>query len=171
MNKIYETVRLVFRPLELSDVDGFFEMNDNPNVNKFLRNPVTTKIEAEKYIQKIIDEYNKNGISRFAVFLKENNKLIGFSGLKYRNQEENNHINFYDLGYRFSEEYWKKGYATEAAVFWLNYGFNEMNLSEIYASAVSENIASNNLLKKLGFKMTNQYYVNDLLHSWNKIEK
>lgn len=171
MSTIYETQRLVFRPLELSDVDGFFEMNDNPNVNKFLRNPVTTKIEAEKYIQKIIDEYNKNGISRFAVFLKESNKLIGFSGLKYRSQEENNHINFYDLGYRFSEKHWNKGYATEAAMFWLNYGFNEMNLSEIYASAVSENIASNNLLKKLGFKMTNQYYVNDLLHTWYKIEK
>lgn len=171
MNLVLETERLLFRPLELSDTDCFFEMNNNPNVNKFLRNPITTKIETGKYIQKIIDEYNKNGIGRYAVILKENNKLIGFSGLKYRSQEENNYINFYDIGYRFSEEYWNKGYATEATFFWIDYGFNEMNLSEIYACAEDKNLASNNLLKKIGFKMTNQYYVNDLLHNWYKIKK
>ncbi len=171
MNIIYETERLVLRPLELSDVDGFFEMNNNPNVNKFLRNPITTKVEAEKYIQKIINEYTKNGIGRYAVILKQNNKLIGFSGLKYRSQEENNHSNFHDIGYRFSEEYWKKGYATEAALFWINFGFNEMNLSKIYACAENENTTSNALLKKIGFEMTNQYFVNNLLHNWYKIEK
>lgn len=43
MSIIYETKRFALRPLELSDVDGFFEMNNNPNVNKFLRNPITKK--------------------------------------------------------------------------------------------------------------------------------
>lgn len=171
MSIIYETKRLVLRPLELSDVDGFFEMNNNPNVNKFLRNPITKKEEAGKYIQKIINEYTKNGIGRYAVILKETNKLIGFSGLKYRSQEENKHVNFYDIGYRFSEEFWKKGFATEAALFWVNFGFNTMNLSKIYACAENENIGSNTLLKKIGFEMTNQYYVNNLLHNWYKIEK
>lgn len=171
MNSVLETERLLYRPLELNDVAAFFEMNNNPNVNKFLRNPITTKIEAEKYIQKIIEEYAKNGIGRYAVILKQSNKLIGFSGLKYRSQEENNHKNFYDLGYRFHEEFWNKGYATEAAQFWLNYGFNEMELPKIYACAEHENIASNNLLKKVGFELKNQYFVNNSLHNWYKIEK
>lgn len=171
MKSVLETERLLLRPLELIDTDGFFEMNNNPNVNKFLRNPITTKIEAEKYIQKIINEYNNNGIGRYAVILKQNNKLIGFSGLKYRSQEENNHKNFYDIGYRFSEEYWNKGYATEAAIFWIDYGFIKMNLSEIYACAENENSASNKLLKKIGFELKNQYFANNLLHNWYKIEK
>lgn len=171
MNSVLETERLLLRPLNLLDVDAFFEMNNNPNVNKFLRNPITTKIEAGKYIQKIIDEYSKNGIGRYAIILKENNKLIGFSGLKYRSQEENNHINFYDIGYRFSEAYWNKGYASEAALFWIDYGFNKMNLSEIHACAENENFASNNLLKRVGFELTNQYFINNLLHNWYKIEK
>lgn len=46
-----------------------------------------------------------------------------------------------------------------------------MNLSKIYACAENENIGSNTLLKKIGFEMTNQYYVNNLLHNWYKIEK
>lgn len=170
MNLILETERLLMRPLTLSDVDDFFVMNDNPNVNVYLRNPVRTRTEAEQYLQKIINEYQKNGISRFAVFLKQTNKLIGFSGLKYRDTQENNHANFYDLGYRFAEEQWRKGFATEAALAWLDYGFNTMKLPIIYASVVTDNIGSNTVLQKLGFELTNEYIVNNAPHNWYKIE-
>lgn len=171
MNLILETERLLMRPLALYDVDDFFNMNNNPNVNAYLRYPIKTKAEAESYLIKIIDEYKKNGIGRFAVVLKENNKLIGFSGLRYRTIMENNHINFYDLGYRFAEEHWRKGFATEAAIAWLHYGFNTMKLPVIYAYAISDNFGSNTVLKKLGFEYINQYVQNDLLHSWYKYDK
>ncbi|WP_284652581.1 GNAT family N-acetyltransferase [Flavobacterium terrisoli] len=171
MNLILETERLILRPLELSDVDDFFAMNNNPNVNAYLRNPLQTREETKQYIQKIINEYQKNGIGRFAVILKNTNKLIGFSGLKYRAALENNHIDFYDLGYRFAEEHWRKGYATEAAIAWLEYGFNTMKLPIIYACAVSDNIGSNTVLQKLGFEFTNEYLANNQPHSWYQFEK
>lgn len=171
MKPIIETERLFMRPLKLSDVDSFFAMNDNPQVNLYLRNPVRTKTEAALYVQKIINEYQKNGISRFGVFLKQTDELIGFSGLKFRDSEENNHINFYDLGYRFAEEHWRKGFASEAAVAWLKYGFDTMKLTTIYATAMSDNTGSNTLLKKLGFELNNHYYHNEILHSWYKFDK
>ncbi len=161
-----QTNRLLLRPLKPSDVEAFFAMNNNPNVNAYLRNPITTLQEAEKYVQKIINEYMQNGIGRYAVILKENNRLIGFSGLKFRATEENGFSNFYDLGYRFAEEYWRKGFATEAAKAWLEYGFNEMNLSVIHACAVTDNVGSNAVLQKLGFELTNPYYVNNEPHNW-----
>jgi RimJ/RimL family protein N-acetyltransferase len=170
MNPILETKRLILRPLELSDVDGFFKMNDNPNVSRYLRIPLKTRDEAEAYVQKIINEYKENDIGRFAVILKETNKFIGFSGLKFRSKEENSHINFYDLGYRFAEEYWRKGFATEAALAWLDYGFNVMKLPVIHACAVNDNIGSNAVLQKLGFEFTNQYLANNEPHNWYKIE-
>lgn len=165
-----QTKRLLLRPLTLDDVDDFFDIKINPNVSAYLRIPLKTKEETEQYIRKIINEYEKNGIGRFAVFLKETGKLIGFSGLKYRNTLENNHIDFYDLGYRFAEEHWRKGYATEAAIAWLNHGFSTMKLPVIYACAVTDNIGSNAVLQKLGFEFTNQYLVGDTPHSWYKIE-
>ncbi|MGC4039977.1 MAG: GNAT family N-acetyltransferase [Flavobacterium sp.] len=146
-------------------------MNNSPKVNAYLRNPLTTKAETEKYIQKIIREYDQSSIGRFAVILKENNKLIGFSGLKFRPAEENGYSSIYDLGYRFAEEHWNKGYATEAAKTWLEYGFDKMKLPVIYACAVSENIGSNKVLQKLGFKFVNQYLANNEPHNWYKIEK
>ncbi|WP_300564558.1 GNAT family N-acetyltransferase [Flavobacterium sp.] len=170
MDLILETERLILRPLELSDVDDFFLMNDNPNVNRYLRYPLKSKIEANQYIQKIINEYKKNNMGRFAVILKETNKLIGFSGLKFRDTLENNYINFYDLGYRFSEEHWHKGFATESSLAWLEYGFNTMKLPTIHACAISENIGSNKVLKKIGFEFTNQYTVNNSIHNWYKFE-
>jgi len=166
-----ETDRLLMRPLTLSDVDDFFAMNDNPNVNIYLRNPVRTKDEAEEYIQRIINEYNRNGISRFAVILKETNKLIGFSGLKYRDTLENNHSNFHDLGYRFAEEHWRKGFATEAALAWLDYGFNTMKLQTIHACAISSNIGSNTVLRKLGFEFMNEYFILGSMHNWYTLDK
>ncbi|WP_162127763.1 GNAT family N-acetyltransferase [Flavobacterium phycosphaerae] len=171
MNLQLETNRLLLRPLELSDVDAFFAMNNNPDVNAYLRNPLTTRVEVEQYVQKIINEYQKNGMGRFAVILKETNKLIGFSGLKFRATAENNHIDFYDLGYRFGKEYWRKGFATEAARAWLDYGFNTMKLSTIYACAVSDNSGSNIVLKKLGFEFMNDYITYNSLHSWYKFDK
>ncbi|MCF6131981.1 GNAT family N-acetyltransferase [Flavobacterium wongokense] len=171
MNLILETERLILRPLELSDVDGFFAMNDNPNVSKYLRIPLKTRGEAEAYIRKIINEYQKNGIGRFAVVLKNTNNLIGFSGLKLRANAENGYENVYDLGYRFAEEHWHQGFATEAAQAWLKYGFNEMKLSVIHACAVKDNIGSNKVLQKLGFEFTNEYMANNEPHNWYKIEK
>ncbi|MBP9793983.1 MAG: GNAT family N-acetyltransferase [Flavobacterium sp.] len=171
MNLILETERLVLRPLELSDTDAFFAMNDNPNVAKYLRIPITSLAEAETYIQKIITEYQQNSIGRFAVILKENKQLIGFSGLKFRKNEENNHQNFYDLGYRFSEEHWNKGFATEAALAWIEYGFKTMQLPSIHACAENENKGSNHVLKKIGFVFTNQYYINQTLHNWYQLDQ
>ena len=171
MNLVLETERIILRPLELSDAGAFFAMNDNPNVSKYLRIPLKSKEETEKYIQKIINEYQQNGIGRFAVILKATNKLIGFSGLKFRPNEENGYKEIYDLGYRFAEEHWRKGYATEAAQAWLHYGFDEMKLPVIYACAVTDNIGSNTVLRKLGFQFTNEYIANNQPHSWYQLEK
>lgn len=170
MNLTLETERLLLRPLELSDAGDFFAMNDNPNVSKYLRIPLRTRDQTEAYIQKIINEYDKNGIGRFAVVLKETDKLIGFSGLKFRPTEENGFSNVYDLGYRFAEEHWRKGFATEAALTWLDYGFNIMKLPAIHACAVKDNAGSNAVLKKIGFKFVNEYTANNEPHNWYIIE-
>jgi ribosomal-protein-alanine N-acetyltransferase len=170
MNFRLETERLILRPLELSDAEDFFAMNNNPNVNQYLRTPIQTLTQAEEYIQKINDEYKKNKIARFAVILKKTNTLIGFSGLRFRENLENNHIDFYDLGYRFAEAHWQNGYATEAAIAWLDYGFKTLQLSAIHACAVSDNVGSNKVLQKVGFIFMNEYSVNNSMHNWYTIE-
>ena len=66
---------------------------------------------------------------------------------------------YYDLSYRLRRPYWGQGIATEAAMFWLQYGFELLQLPEIGAVTHVDNIGSNTILRKIGlrFKETFQY--------------
>jgi len=79
--------------------------------------------------------------------LKSNHEFIGWCGLKYI--KEANEI---DLGYRFKENYWGKGYGYESAKATIDYGFNNLKLKRIVATVLPENIASWKIMEKCGMK-------------------
>lgn len=56
--------------------------------------------EAPKVIQFIRQQYADYGIGRWAVIEKDSGCFIGWSGLKFITEAENNRIHFYDVGYR-----------------------------------------------------------------------
>ncbi len=153
MAKIFiETERLLLREIIPEDTEGFFAMDTNPEVVKYVGiKPLTDIGQSVEMIKNIRTQYHENGIGRWAVIKKENHQLIGWSGLKLI-KEINNHKNIYDLGYRFTPEHWGKGYATESSSAVLNFGFNTMNLKKIYAYADVNNDASNHVLRKLDFE-------------------
>ena len=85
---------------------------------------------------------------------------------------KNNHINFYDVGYRLDKKYWGKGYATESCKVALEYGFKTMQLKEIIGTCHEENKASRRVLEKCGLKFVEQFiYKNELTCDWLKITK
>ncbi len=150
--EILETERLILRPLTMDDVPLLFLLDSDPEVMRYIGlKPVTTVEESREVIRKILKQYDENGIGRFAVIEKESNLLIGWSGLKYLTEEINGIKDVYEIGYRFLPESWGKGYATESAKAWIDYGFESLNIVKIVACAHCENDASNYVLKKLGF--------------------
>jgi RimJ/RimL family protein N-acetyltransferase len=153
MAKIFiETERLVLREIIPEDAEAFFAMDSNPEVVKYVGiEPLTNISQSIENIASIRNQYIENGIGRWAVICKEDGKLIGWCGLKLI-KEINNHQNIHDIGYRFSPEYWGKGFATESSVAVLNYAINNINLNKVYAYADVENVASNHILRKLGFE-------------------
>ncbi|MBG6111321.1 RimJ/RimL family protein N-acetyltransferase [Flavobacterium sp. CG_23.5] len=169
MNLILETERLILREMLPSDAEALFEMDSNPNVHKYLWNKPLTSIDGVyQYIEMVRKQYLENNIGRFVVILKETNELIGWSGLKYNTERVNNKIDFYDIGYRLSENFWGKGYASEASFAWLDYGFKILKIETMMAAAHTENIASNRILQKIGMQMTEQYLEDGV--SWNWYE-
>ena len=158
MLKPIETPRLILRPLEKNDTERLFLLDSNPEVMKYVGQPVLTEIaQTKQYLEMIQKQYEDNGIGRYAVIEKESGLLIGWSGLKLYTGKINDHENFYELGYRFLPEFWGKGYAKESSKSFLEAGFNEMNIDVIYAYADSENDASNSALRKLGFETKNNF--------------
>lgn len=128
-----------------------FDLNSNPLVQKYTGDSlVTTKEQAEEILHNIVlKDYKIYGYGRFAVIYKPDQKLIGFTGIKYL-PEANGES---DLGYRFLPEYWGKGIATESSKMSLKFAFNKLKLKQIFGFVELENSASKNVLLKVGFKL------------------
>ena len=173
MNLLLETDRLLLRPLELSDAEAMFAMDNNPNVHKYLwQNPTQDIDESIKIIEYVRRQYDENNIGRFATILKGTGEFIGWTGIKFINDHvENGNTNFYDYGYRLDEKFWNKGFATEASIAWLNYGFNQMKIDKMNAYTHSENGASNHILEKVGMQFMEQYLDKDCVNwKWWQME-
>jgi ribosomal-protein-alanine N-acetyltransferase len=171
MKEPIKTERLILRELLLSDADGMFELDSNPNVHLFLGNkPVKNMDESVSQIKNIQQQYQKFGTGRCAVILKETGEFIGWSGIKFITNEINNHKDFYEIGYRFIEKHWGKGYATEAGKAFIDYAFNIMKVDAIYAYADAGNENSRKILEKLGLLYVNSFEYEEELEVWYQLK-
>jgi len=169
MKTSIETERLVLRELLPTDDAGMFELDSNPEVHIYLgNNPVKSIEESREMIATIRQQYLENGIGRWAVILKETGEFIGWSGLKLE-KNVNGHETFYDLGYRFIQKHWGKGYAFETAKAFVDFGFNEMNLSVINAYADFDNLNSRKVLEKVGMQFVNSFELDGTEEVWYEL--
>ena len=146
-----ETERLLLRELLPADAPGMFALDSDPAVHRYLgNNPVQTIEQSQQTIAFIWKQYLENGIGRWAVIQKATNEFIGWAGLKLVREPINNHVDFYDVGYRFIRQYWGQGFATEAARASIAYGFEVLQAPMLYAIADMQNIASRAVLAKAG---------------------
>ena len=148
MNIIFQSPRLYFREFTENDIQLLYELNSNPNVIKYVHEPAPTLENIIDILHNsILPQYKLYNHGRWAVHLKSNDEFIGWCGLKYIKEDDE-----IDLGYRFKENYWGKGYGYEAAKATIDYGFNSLKLKRIVATALPENIASWKIMEKCGMK-------------------
>ena len=142
-----ETPRLYLRPFLLDDAPEIFRLNGNPEVMRFLgkREVYTSVEEARSWLESYLERAKSLPYARWAVIRKEDGAWLGWCGLKLHPDGET------DLGFRFHEAYWGRGYATEAGKAWLERGFKEFNLPRMVAQTTSENLGSQRVITKLGF--------------------
>lgn len=153
MNIITKTNRLYLRELTPNDAAHFYSLNSNKNVIKYTGDKTFSSIKnAHDFLNEYIKQYELYNMARWAVCLKESNEMIGWCGLKYHEKE-----NLVDVGYRFHEEHWSKGYATEATIASISYGFNNLNLKEIVAHVHVDNKASHKVVLKSGMKFVKDF--------------
>lgn len=172
MKTFAETNRLILREILPTDIDGFFELDSDPDVHRYLTSqPVQNKQQVADAIQFIRQQYIDNGIGRCAVIDKKTNAFMGWAGLKLITELTNNHINFLDLGYRLIKKYWGQGIATEAAHASLKYAFDTLQANEVFAHAHAENNGSNRVLTKVGLTLTETFVHHGIKCNWYKIER
>ena len=132
-------------------------MRRDPEVLKYLHEPLLRdEAHAREILTNIILPQYEKQLGRWATFTKESHEFIGWCGLKYRPELEE-----IDLGYRFMQQYWGRGYATEAAKHTLDHGFRTLKLKRITGRARIENIASLKVLEKIGMQFVKEETVDD----------
>lgn len=140
------------REWDASDAVNFYRLNLNPNVIKYTGNSAFASIEEAQEFLENYKDYEINGFGRWAVIHKSTHAFLGWCGLKYDRS-----LGETDIGFRFFEEHWNKGYATESAKACIHYGFNALKLKTIIGRARVENIASIKVLEKVGLAFVKEF--------------
>jgi [ribosomal protein S5]-alanine N-acetyltransferase len=157
MHIILQTPRLILRRFTEADANLLLQLNSNPEVLKYLHEPLLeTEEQALHILKTIILPPYKNNLGRWAMHLKTTNEFIGWCGLKHLVQADE-----IDLGYRLMQNFWGNGYAFEAAKHTLEYGFNQLHLKTIIGRAHIENIASLKILEKIGMQFIKEEEVDN----------
>ncbi len=87
------------------------------------------------------------GVQYWCIFELSTETLVGCCGL--RPYDIQNSV--YEIGVHLCKDYWGKGYASEAMLKVIDYAFREMTVRKLFAGHNPQNIASQNMLSKLGF--------------------
>lgn len=141
-----DSERLSFRLFTMDDAELILELNSDPEVTMFTHDPITKLEEASRILKDVIlPQYTLYGYGRWAVHAKEDGRFLGWCGLEYRKERGET-----DLGYRFLQREWGKGYATEAALACIYTAFEELRLDRLVARADVRNAPSLNVLSKCG---------------------
>ena len=146
MKIILQTPRLYLREFTLDDAQLLIDLNSDPEVTRYTGDgPVKDPEDGQRILREIILPQYVNKIGRWAVHLKDTNEFIGWCGLKHIAD-----LNETDLGYRFFQKHWGKGYATESSKAVMEYGLNTLKLQQIVGRASVANINSIKVLEKCG---------------------
>ena len=141
-----QTERLLLREMTEADAGQLVRLGQNPNVTRYLPDtPPAGVEEAVRQLQTVIFPQYAHRIGRWAVIRRDTGAFIGWCGVKYYAD-----VNEYDLGYRYFEEHWSRGYATEAAQAVLRYGIEQLRGARIVGKAMVDNAGSRRVLEKIG---------------------
>ncbi|PKB72097.1 MAG: GNAT family N-acetyltransferase [SAR202 cluster bacterium Io17-Chloro-G6] len=144
------TERLVLREFKPEDWREVLAYQQDPCYLEYYPWITRTESDVREFVQWFLDEQAESPRTRFqlAVILRETGKLIGNCGIRRKpdNAWEA------DIGYEIAPDYWRNGYATEAAAALMEHGFNEMGLHRISSWCIAENGASARVLQKLGMR-------------------
>jgi|SRR5437762_4423425 len=142
------TRRLILREFVENDWQAVFEYQSDPTYLRynpyFYRNEQDVRSFVQMFIGWSVEVPRKK--YQFAIVLKDEGRLIGNCGIRMQTV----HTQVAEIGYEIDRHYWGHGYATEAALALLAFGFNQLHLHRIWAYCIAENTASARVLEKIG---------------------
>jgi ribosomal-protein-alanine N-acetyltransferase len=144
-----DSTRIYIREFQESDYQSLASIVSSPIVMKYSSSGCLNIEQTKNKIQEIRNCYKKHGYGKWAVIHRDSNTMIGYCGIE---KDLINGVEECELGFRFGESDWGKGFATEAAKAALDYGLNILGIERIVAIVDKDNLPSKRVLEKIGMK-------------------
>jgi RimJ/RimL family protein N-acetyltransferase len=151
---VLETERLALRRLTSDDAPFMLELVTDPSWIEFIGDRGLKTVEdARAYIvDRYVGDYERHGFGLYLVALRETGEALGICGLIKRDS-----LDDVDVGFAFLPRHVGRGYASEAAVASLEYGWRDLGLRRIVAITIPSNRRSIRVLEKAGLKFVKTF--------------
>lgn len=154
--KIINSKRLSYSLMTRNDADVMFQINQDPEVMRYINGGKTTsKEDIQNIFVPRMERYRneEKGWGLWKVSTLDDLEFIGFILIRpmgfFTDSPEYKNI---ELGWRFIRKYWGFGYATEAAEH-IKQAINKVDdIKQFTAFAMKDNSASIKIMEKLGMK-------------------
>lgn len=146
---VLETPRLILRKLTLDDIKNIKEQLQDPKVMFAYEGPFSDDL-VKSWMAKQLERYEDYGFALNAVIRKEDNVFLGQCGITMQDVDG---LMVHEVGYLFSSQYWKNGYAREAACACRDYAFKKLKAPNVYAIIRDINEASKAVAKAMNMSL------------------
>jgi RimJ/RimL family protein N-acetyltransferase len=142
------TERLLLRRWRDADRAPFAALNADPEVMEHLGSTLS-RARSDALVDHIEAQFRDRGFGTWAVEVTDTGILAGFVGLSVASFEAH-FMPAVEVGWRLARPQWGHGYAVEAALAAVAFGFDEAGLDEIVSFTVPANVRSRRVMERLG---------------------
>ena len=153
MKMILETERLILREYTEGDFDGLYEILSDPVTMRHYPKPYDEK-GTRRWLSWSLENYKTYGYGLWAMELKETGELIGDCGITMQNIDGEL---LPEIGYHISKNFWRRGYASEAASAVRDWAFRNRDFPALYSYMTAENIPSQATAASCDLKKIKEY--------------
>jgi len=141
------TQRLILRPFHAEDAKRVSELCNNINIYKSTSSlPYPYPVEsALAWIQNHDENFISDKSYEFAITDKLTGEIYGAIGLSNHKNNKNG-----EIGYWIGEDYWGKGYATEALRAIVDFAFSVKDYHKVWGRFFDSNPSSGKVMQKVG---------------------
>ena len=147
---VLETQRLILRPLATDDLEALYRLYSQLDLMRYITGQPRSYAKTRERLQAHMADHERYGFGLCAAILKANGEMIGRCGLEPVTRPNGLEGS---LAWMFKKRYWGQGLATEFGEAMLAYGFSQLRLPRIFATADPRNKASIRVMEKLGMRL------------------
>jgi len=130
------------------DLAPFAALNADPVVMEHFPSTLTRQ-ESDALVVRITAQLDDLGYGLWALEVRDSGEFVGFTGLALQTFPAH-FTPAVEVGWRLKQSAWGHGYATEAALAALDYGFAVAELDEIVSMTAVTNVRSQRVMQRIG---------------------